>query len=257
MRRGCLVVFFLLLSHTVYSGDYYVKSGKVTSLDGRNVYESGAEVEECEIIAENAVVCFTNKLDQHICKSLSGKFDLSNLVRQKSSKSIFQIIRSLYTPNSTELYGGKRLKESEYLAGYPYGEVLLPNKILSFSTSGAVQGKIRSFALYEMEEGSAKPVFSTNQVSKKIEIPITKLRHGTKYKWTALSSEKDYSGVFTVAQQEDQQEFENELKASLSKSDPSTSTRHLLRAVLAKEYGFTFDMQQSIEVARDAIKQGE
>ncbi len=266
MKRGCLVAFFLLLSHTVYSGDCYVKSGKVFGTDNEGkkdaskVYELGAEVEECEIIAENAVVCFTNKLDQHLCKSVSGKSNLCNLVRRNKSKlkskSIYQVFLSIINPGTTKSYGGKRLKDSESLPGFPGGDVLLPDKSLGFSTSDAVQGKMRSFALYEMK-GGAKPIFSTNQVNKEIEIPITKLSHDTRYKWTAQSSEKNYSGVFTIAHQEDQQEFEDELQISLSKSDPSTSTRHLLRAVLAKEYGYTFDMRQSIEVARDAMKQGE
>ncbi len=256
MKRGCLVVFFLLLSHTVYSGDCYVKSGKVTSLDGKNVFELGADIEGCRGIAENAVVCYINKFDQHVCQRVSGKFIKNDLARKKSSKLIYQVFLSIFNPNTTESYGGKRLKDSESLPGFPGGDVLLPDKSLSFSTSDAVQGKMRSFALYEMK-GNAKPIFSTNQVNKKIKIPITKLSHDTRYKWTAQSSEKSYSGVFTIAHQEDQQEFEDELQISLSKSDPSTSTRHLLRAVLAKEYGYTFDMRQSIEVARDAMKQGE
>ncbi|MCP4297960.1 MAG: hypothetical protein GY786_20420, partial [Proteobacteria bacterium] len=215
---------------------------------GKNVFEPGSKIKDCEGIAENAVLFFTNKLDQPVLiNRKSGEFDLSGFVPDNvtNSKGIYRVFLSLFKPDKTELYGGKRLKDSESLPGFPGGEILLPDKSLSFSTSDAVQGKMRSFALYEMK-GNAKPIFSTNQVNKKIKIPITKLSHDTRYKWTAQSSEKSYSGVFTIAHQEDQQEFEDELQISLSKSDPSTSTRHLLRAVLAKEYGYTFDMRQSI-----------
>lgn len=254
MKKRYLVVFFLLFGQTAYAAECYVKSGKVTS--GKEVFEQGDKVKQCKGRGENAVVCFENKYDQQVCQDVSGNFDLSNSAQQKSSRSIMQLIKSLYAPETIKSYGGKRLKESEYLAGFPYGGILLPNSPLKFSTNDNVQGGMKSFLLYEKEVGT-KPVFSTDQVNKRIVIPATKLRQGAKYKWMVQSGEKKYSGIFTIAQQQDQQEFEKELKTAQAKSDPSKSTKHLLRAILAKEYGFTFDMQQSIEAARDAITQEE
>jgi len=256
-KNNAGIILLFLLCQTINATECYVKTGKVTvTKEGKETtYIPGDRINPCKGKSKKATICYKNKFEQEICKETSGDIEPKDLARVRSPSPLLQLIISLYKPEKVEFYGGKRLKESEYLAGFPYGEVLLPERTLAFSTNNALQVTMKKFELYE-KEGNKKLLFRTHQVEKKIVIPVAHLRLGAKYKWLLLSKNKKYTGVFTTTQQQDQQEFEKELKEILFKSDRSVSTRHLLRAVLAKEYGFTFDMQQSIEAARNAIKKG-
>jgi len=249
----CFFIIVLLLgTQSAYSSECYVKSGEVTKPNNK-IVKAGAVLRPCQGNGNKAVVCYENKMEQPICSSKSGVFSLAALANERSSKSLFESIYSIYNPEKTRHYGGKRLKEFKGLSGFPNGEVLLPDSALRFSTKSALQNKLERFELYK--DGSNKLIFSSEQVGKEVVIPAGLLRAGGKFKWLAKISGKKYSGVFTVALTEDQEEFINELKAMRAMSDSSASTRYLLRAVLAKDYGYTFDMQQSLEAARAAIEQ--
>ncbi len=250
------LVLFLLVTQPAYSSECYVKSGKV--LKGKESNRSsdvlaGATLKPCAGLAVNAVLCYENKFEQPICSRRSGVFSLAALTNERSSESMRKSLYSIYNPVETEHYGGKGLKEFRGLSGFPGGDVLLPESSLRFSAKSSLQSKLERFELYK--DGSNKLLFSSTKAGTAIVIPAGKLYAGGKFKWMAMISGKKYSGGFTVALREDQKEFIDELRAMLAKSDSSASTGHLLRAVLARDYGYTFDMQQSIAAARAAIKQ--
>jgi hypothetical protein len=242
-------IFLMMLGSVAYSSECYVKSGVVIKPDKKKV-SAGKVLKPCEGSTLSAVLCYENKLEQQICKKKSGEFSLAALVNDRSSKSLLQVIYEIYSPEQNEHYGGKRLKKSETLPGFPVGELLMPASALKFSTKSTVQ----NFKLYKKDNN--KSVFSSVQANATISIPVAKLHFGSRFRWTAQSGGKRFSGFFTITSREDHEEFKTELKDMRSKSDSSESTRHLLRAVLAKEYGYTFDKRQSLNAARLALNNG-
>ncbi len=259
-KKGWFSVFFIILllsGQTAYSSECYVKSGKVAvgvGGAGKVNILAGAVLKPCKGSAIDAVICYENKLEQQICKRQSGVFSLTASTNERSSKSLFESIYSIYNPSKNGHYGGKRLKDSRALPGFPAGELLLPSSSLKFSTDTASRSSMMKFHLYKKDIN--KLIFSSNKAGRTVVIPASKLYFGGKFKWVAQLDGEKFSGGFTVALREDQKEFEDELSNLLAKSDSSESTGHLLRAVLAKDYGYTFDMHQSLEAARSTIKQG-
>lgn len=253
-----VLVVMVTLSLPILAADLecYLKTGTVRLKSGEKLTK-GADIPTCAGTATDAVVCFTNNLDQHICRTTNGSFDYRDGATSKGQSSMSLLWAALFSSDPVEFYGGKRLKDAAYLPGFPYGEVLRPEEALVFSSRAETQRSLRSFELYAHADRHA-PVFRDESVKRAIRIPAAQLRYGEKYRWVATSSHTRYEGQFSVAREEDQRDFENELRQAYAQSsDISESGRQIVRAALAKDYAYTFDLQQSMSAARSSLAKGD
>ncbi len=240
MKKTIMFCLLLLASDLTYSGSCYVSKGVISGVG------AGKELNPCKgkVEVKPAQICFVNEMEQPICKNVDEDFKFSEWVKEKKEKSFLQVLYAMYNPGTDSHYGGKRFAESESLLGFPDGTILLPHQSLVFSTVAKVQKGLGAFKLYKADGNHL--IYESTDVGKKVSIPAGKLSANTKYKWLTTGGKKAYRGSFTTAFSEDQQEFEAELKKSYSLSDSSKGTKQILRAVLAKQYGYQFDMQKAI-----------
>lgn len=240
MKKTIMFCLLLLVSDLAYSGSCYVAKGKISGIG------KGGELNPCQGKVEKkpAQICFVNEVEQPICKDVDKDFKFSEWVKEKKEKSFLQVLYAMYNPGTDSYYGGKRFAESESLPGFPDGTILLPHQSLVFSTDAKIQKGLGAFKLYKVDGN--RLIYESTDIGKKVSIPAGKLSANTKYRWLTTGGKKGYGGSFTTAFSEDQQEFEAELKKSYSLSDLSEGTRQILRAILAKQYGYQFDMQKAI-----------
>ena len=250
--KKLIVLIIIVFNPTAFAGVCYVTQGEINGV-------SYGEVDPCEGAKETkgaaATICFQTPFDEKKCIDVEPKGkvpkDLSELSKSQPSPSFFQVLSRLFKPQQDASYGGKRLKSSKTLAGYPTGDILLPTQALTFSTIPEVQKTISRFELFL--DGNKSPVFASPNVKSGISIPTGTLKPNTQYAWVAKSAKQTYSGQFSTAHPEDQQTFEEELKKATSAGDASSTTFVILKAALAKDYGYTFDMQQAMDKARDTL----
>jgi len=260
MRQGHIIIIMtaLFISGPLFAGFCAVKSGdKGCIKNSSGSYMAGDSIDNCEgaTIKCPVVLCFVNKIGQTLCKGLKegDSVNFSNLGNKDESRQFLKIVKAIFNPEPQTYYGGKRLKSTERIPGFPYGEMLMPETAFTISSEDKKAGMLSSFELKD-ESGRTLVRLTPEGSNGVTRVPSRYLSPGKRYQWSAQFASQSFKGKFSVASQADQQEFEQEFEDAISKSNATPSTRYVLRAVLAKEYGFTFDMRQAIKDAKESIK---
>jgi len=262
MKQGRIFIAMaaLFLMQPLLAGVCAVQSGQKGCITlGEVSYIAGDSIDNCEsaTVSCPVVLCFVNKVGQTLCKQVEkvGQVNLNDLSNKEESRQFLQIVKAIFSSSPQTYYGGKRLKSTERIPGFPYGEMLMPEVAFSISLQSPKVGVLNSF---ELKDGSGSTLarLAPEGNNKVIRVPSKYLLPGKNYQWSAQTGKKTYTGKFSIASKSDQQEFEQELNDALSQSDASPSTRYMLRAALAKDYGFTFDMRQAVKSAKETMGKG-
>lgn len=253
--KAIITTLLLLIFGSVCANVCEVKSGKV-QIDGTS-YGKDAWIEGCagglEVISQQAEICFFNQLKQWHCTDLKegAETTIEDLaIKPEYAKGFFDALVAIWRPDSQANYGGKRLKEGEYLSGFPYGEILKPEKSLNLNTDHSTKSGIAAFSIVNADSQN-EHIFSVTNAGNTVAIPTDVLRAGMRYTWTLQSGSVNYSGNFSIASEADQQEFEQDLNGA--QGELSGAANQLLLAAIAREYGYTFDYQQALNMARQTI----
>ncbi|VAW79093.1 hypothetical protein MNBD_GAMMA14-1915 [hydrothermal vent metagenome] len=262
MKQGriFIVVAALSVMQPLLAGVCAVQSGQEGCIkSGNTSYMAGDSIDNCEaaIVSCPVVLCFVNKVGQTLCKQVEkvGQVNLNDLGNKEESRQFLQIVKAIFSSEPQTYYGGKRLKSTERIPGFPYGEMLMPEVAFSISLQDSDAGVLSSFELKD-KSGNTLARLTPEGNNKVIRVPSKYLKPGKRYQWSAQAGNKTYTGKFSIASKSDQQEFEQALNDALSQSDASPSTRYMLRAALAKDYGFTFDLRQSVKKAKEVTYGG-
>lgn len=203
---------------------------------------------------EHVVLFYQNRMGQPEYRALANDetLDLDGVGAGEDTGILAQVLALLRDPFQQGHYGGKRLRDADTVAGFPDGDLLLPEaaSALTFSATRAGLERIDRVTVHARDD-PARPVFDGAAPDGTAAVPSDALRPGTAYRWAVRAGGTTYTGGFTVADARDQREFEAELNQLGGRSAGSESDRHLLRAVLAKQYGFTYDMRLALEAARE------
>ena len=203
--------------------------------------------------------CRLNKLGQFACKPLEvGQRDeVEGMVAKPMWASVMQVLKDFVNPEPRHEMGMKRLRDTNApLEGLPEGAVLMPPGGLEFSAPRAGLEGIDRLTV-AVKDGPGTPLFTSGAPAPRVAVPHDVLQPGGAYRWKLTDGGETLAGGFTVAEAEDQQDFEAELAGLLEGSGPDPSTRNLVRAVLAKQYGYTYDMFLALEAARDSASMAE
>lgn len=243
-----------------YVGEH--SEGTLEADGGKASYQAGAVVEHCAgtVVAVGGKVdfCHLNNLGQFTCKPLKPGDRVA--VEEAASKpqwvAVLQVLKDFVNPQPHRELGLKRLRDTGApVDGLPLGEVLLPPESLEFSGPRAGLKAIDRLTVSRKDAPGA-PLFSHGAPAPTVEVPRALLTPGGAYRWKLADGSENLDGAFTVAEAEDQKDFEEEL-AMLQDPEGDASTRYLVRAVLAKQYGYTYDMFLALEAARDSQKDPE
>lgn len=255
MKNYFIIISLLLYCSAGMATVCKVQSGKVKI--GENIYRAPALVENCKgcvkSISSSSELCFFNKSKQWRCEKITkdSKISVSNLVVGAEYKESFaSTMMSIFNPAETKSYGGLRLKDTEYLAGFPYGEILMPKATLSLNVQIATQNSNQEFVL--MDASSSKVIFETNKPVAKVLIPSAILKPEGEYRWILKSAGETYPGSFSITAKIHQQVFEEDFKSAQVPGLGPVATQ-ALRATIAKEYGYTFDSQQLVQAVTERV----
>jgi hypothetical protein len=263
--KYCIFALLLLASSMSYSNVCEVKSGEVKLSGAETSFTAGdgGWIEDCsgtiELVSEEAEICLFNQLKQWHCKvqqKQDGTVDVDELtIDPEYATGFFGALRSLFNPDTEMAYGGLRLKDDEPLPGFPYSDILLPTASLDLNIERATGETITTFRL--VDTATSQEIFVNNNPGASIAIPAAFFSAGKEYQWTMMSPEKTFTGTFAVVEAADQLEFEADLNDALAAGDLTGPAQELMRAVVAREYGYTFDYQQSLDKTRQSIKSAD
>ncbi|MDA9095359.1 hypothetical protein N9J88_03080 [Porticoccaceae bacterium] len=255
MKHRFIIILLLLYCNTGWSTVCKVQTGEVEVLKKR--YIASEVIERCtgevKPVTKSAEFCFFNNAKQWNCQQLvrgaEPSVKVSDLVFNADYKSSFiSAWLAVLNPIVNKPYGGKRLKETDYLPGFPYGEVLMPETSLTLNA----QFKVKSQDFILMDADSNKIIFTTDRPLSNIQIPRSKLRAEGNYKWALKSHDKTFLGKFSIASKSDQREFEGDFENATGAGLGPVATL-VLQATVAKEYGYTFDYQRLLQAAKKHI----
>jgi hypothetical protein len=255
MKHRFTIILLLLYCNAGWSTVCKVQAGEVKVL--KNRYIASDVIEPCtgevKPITKSAEICFFNHAKQWNCQQLvrgaEPSVKVSDLRFNAGYKSSFiRAWLAILNPIVNKPYGGKRLKETDYLAGFPYGEVLMPKARLTLNAQFEVKSK--DFIL--MDAVSNQIIFTTDRPVINIQIPRSKLRAEGNYKWALKSHDKTFLGKFSIASKLDQREFEGDFENATG-AGLGLSETLVLQAAVAKEYGYTFDYRRLLQAAKKHI----
>ncbi len=188
--------------------------------------------------------CVTDSSKKQVCITLEKDKIDTDFVREKLStstrESLVLALEKFFTYEAESFQGGKRLDDKESLTGFPTGSVLKPESALFITLQEKNKNTYSDFSLYNLK--SQTPSFHTAKISKVIKIPSAYLQYGGEYRWQIKQNGKVFKGEFVVAYEDDQQAFEQELQSTPDYNTLSAGTKLLLRAIKAKEWQYSYDM---------------
>jgi hypothetical protein len=255
------IVFVLLLvaSNTLFANVCEVKSGVIKLAGSETLYEKEGWIDDCsgtiELVSDQAEICLFNQLKQWNCtvrRKRDGVIAVNALqIDSEYATGFFAALKSLFDPDTDMEFGGMRLKDDEPLPGFPYSEILQPLGTMQLNIARATPETISRFALLDVELN--QEIFAFDNPAKIVSIPASLFKPGKSYRWWMQAPSKQYEGDFSVVATEDQQEFERDFNSAQPEGGLPDTAKDLLRAVIAREYGYTFDYQQSLYKARQSI----
>ncbi|ALP53098.1 hypothetical protein Tel_07970 [Candidatus Tenderia electrophaga] len=244
----------------------YVKQGKADCIvragEKMALKQSYSPCDEVTVICPGATLCYTNLQSGISCLESgavledadtdgAATIDIAARSSRRDDASFLQVLRDIFFPQAVTHLGMKRLNTYEELAGFPDGYVLMPEQALVFSSHDKGHARIESFALWRAHEEQA--ILKLDRPGASVRIPAALLMPEQQYRWRALANGDEFGGGFTIESQAYQQEFEQALNQALQHSDSANVSRHIVRAALAKKYGYSFDYLQSVQMARNEI----
>jgi hypothetical protein len=162
------------------------------------------------------------------------------------------MLANLLAGDETVRPGGKRLQDSHRIAGFPYGEIMMPRRGLAFRVSAAGPEGVASFSLYDQRE-RGRAIFRVGKVHDLVHIPVQVLRHGGGYVWIAEAASGQVRGTFRILDRRDQSELQQELERVRRNRGGSEVARRLLDATVYDESGYIFDRDATLDEVRTAI----
>jgi len=180
-------------------------------------------------------------------KSIEKK-EIEKCISPSSTSQYLASIRNFFKPRIGAASGRKRLDDQENLPNFPKGTLLRPKGELVVRLDNWKETKFSNFLL--SEAGRDQLLHSVSIVDGSLKIPASVLDFGKDYYWSVKKDGVLKKGQFAVAEAEDQEAFEEEIKSTQNYENLSTQGKLLLRAIKAKEWQYYFDMS----IAANQIK---
>jgi len=197
-----------------------------------------------------ARVCATDTSQGAYCEELDkGQGftyqELMAKIKASDASSLQKALAAIFKYQVSVTSGSKRLDTKAVLQEFPTGSVLKPEKNLMVYLKPESGSSYTNFTLSELN--SSKTLFSVAKAESTIQIPTQYLQYDHEYTWTVLLDGKPYRGEFIVSNRDDQHAFETELSSIPHYQTLTPQAKLLLKAVKAKEWQYSYDMNAAAE----------
>lgn len=248
-------IFFsiLLLSlccQTGYTEEFVVLAGAIET--HYKTYVTGQTFKPDEAWSIKArkpdtTVCPIKVMSEQGCLILNNKTSYTaKMITESSNKEdLWDRLKELFIPNTVSMHGAKRWNKTETIPYFPSGTLLKPENQLLIELMPEDIGHFSDFKLYR--QGSSQPIVSQRTFRGRISIPAKLLNYDTRYEWTVRKNSKLRQGGFIIAREVDQQNFEKNLRTIPHFKLLPVKAQQVLRAMEAKRWDYTYDMNQSAQ----------
>ena len=266
MRNITLLLFVMcgFMPVVSYAAACFLEHDKGTcfTLNNKEIMKAGKTYENCKQVVASCKddkLCYINASGGVSCL-LSNDYEVDKpinvdkLSQSNNNKAILAVLADIFSPPPERKHGLKSLKTSKNLQGFPDGYILAPHDDLLIPLiDGALSAEFR-FSVWE--EGKANPIFSQDNVAGDVVISGALFKPEGKYRWEVIAGKDNFKGGFGIESEKYQKEFDHALAKIMEGSEKSDFSRYLMRASLAKKYGYSFDYVQSIHKAKAQMSTG-